>query len=70
MKNVILIKNPKNWGLDRNEVLKKAVEALDHFKLKENGLELRFSGGGQAIPDATLLETENYQFQVYYIRFC
>ncbi|KKQ30205.1 MAG: hypothetical protein US46_C0009G0024, partial [Candidatus Shapirobacteria bacterium GW2011_GWF2_37_20] len=29
MKNVILIKNPKNWGLDRNEVLKKAVEALD-----------------------------------------
>ncbi|HBP50854.1 MAG: putative rRNA maturation factor [Candidatus Shapirobacteria bacterium GW2011_GWE1_38_10] len=36
MKNVILIKNPKNWGLDRNEVLKKAVEALDHFKLKEN----------------------------------
>jgi probable rRNA maturation factor len=36
MKNVILIKNPKNWGLDRGEVLKKATEALEFFGLKEN----------------------------------
>lgn len=36
MKNVILIKHPKNWGLDEKEVLEKAKEALDFFKLNEN----------------------------------
>ena len=36
MKNVILIKHPKNWGLDETEVLNKAKTALDFFKLKEN----------------------------------
>lgn len=36
MKNIVLIKHPKNWGLDEAEVLKKATEALDFFKLKEN----------------------------------
>ena len=36
MKNVILIKHPKNWGLDEIEVLKKAKDALEFFKLKEN----------------------------------
>lgn len=36
MKNVILIKHPKNWGLDKKEVLEKANEALNFFKLKEN----------------------------------
>ena len=36
MKNVILIKHPKNWGLSEDLVLEKANEALDYFKLKEN----------------------------------
>lgn len=36
MKNVILLKHPKNWGLDEGEVLDKAKEALEFFKLKEN----------------------------------
>jgi len=36
MKNVILIKHSKNWGLDEKEVLRKAEEALNYFKLKEN----------------------------------
>ena len=36
MKNVILIKHPKNWGLDEKEVLEKAKEALKYFKLREN----------------------------------
>lgn len=36
MKNIVLIKHPKNWGLEEGEVLKKANEALDFFKLKEN----------------------------------
>jgi rRNA maturation RNase YbeY len=36
MKNVILIKHPKNWGLNEEEVLKNATEALNFFKLKEN----------------------------------
>lgn len=36
MRNIILIKHPKNWGLDENLVLDKANEALEFFKLKEN----------------------------------
>lgn len=36
MKNVILLKHPKNWGLNEKEVLKKAEEALEFYKLKEN----------------------------------
>lgn len=36
MKNIVLIKHPKNWGLNESEVLEKANEALDYFKLKEN----------------------------------
>ncbi|MFA6008102.1 MAG: rRNA maturation RNase YbeY [Candidatus Shapirobacteria bacterium] len=36
MKNVILIKHPKNWGLSEDLVLEKAEEALGFFKLKEN----------------------------------
>ena len=36
MKNVILIKHPKNWGLDEQEVKEKAKKALDFFKFKEN----------------------------------
>jgi rRNA maturation RNase YbeY len=36
MQNVVLIKHPKNWGLDEREVQKKAEEALEFFKLKEN----------------------------------
>lgn len=36
MKNVILIKHPKNWGLDEEEVLNKAKNALNFFNLKEN----------------------------------
>ena len=36
MKNVILIKHPKNWALNEKEVLEKANNALNFFKLKEN----------------------------------
>ncbi|MBU1117425.1 rRNA maturation RNase YbeY [Patescibacteria group bacterium] len=36
MKNVILIKHPKNWGLDEKEVISKAENALSFFKLNEN----------------------------------
>lgn len=36
MKNVILIKHPKNWGLNVEEVKEKAKKALDFFKFKEN----------------------------------
>jgi probable rRNA maturation factor len=36
MKNVILIKHPKNWGLQNRLVEEKAEEALDFFNLKEN----------------------------------
>lgn len=36
MKNIILIKHPKNWGLDEALVLKMAKKALDFYKLKEN----------------------------------
>jgi len=49
MKNVILIKHPKNWGLERKEVLESAKEALDFFKLKENvELSLIFVGQKKA----------------------
>ncbi|MFA5026163.1 MAG: rRNA maturation RNase YbeY [Candidatus Shapirobacteria bacterium] len=36
MKNVILIKHPKNWGLDETEVLDKTKKALIFFSLGEN----------------------------------
>ena len=36
MKNVVLIKHPKNWGLDDKLVDKLSKKALLYFKLKEN----------------------------------
>lgn len=36
MRNVILIKHPKNWGLDEDLVLKKAQKALEYFGYKED----------------------------------
>lgn len=36
MKNIILIKHPKNWGLEESLVLKTANKALAFYKLKEN----------------------------------
>ncbi len=39
MKNVILIKHPKNWGLNEELVLIKSQKALEHFGYKE-GVEL------------------------------
>lgn len=39
MNNVILVKHPKNWGLDESEVIEKAKEALAHFGL-DNNIEL------------------------------
>lgn len=39
MHNIILIKHPKNWGLDEQEVSEKANKALEFFKFKE-GVEL------------------------------
>lgn len=49
MKNVILIKHPKNWGLDEDLVLEKTKKALDFFKLNENvELSLIFVGRKKA----------------------
>lgn len=39
MSNLILIKHPKNWGLDEKVVLKHANKALIHFGY-EDGVEL------------------------------
>lgn len=36
MRNIILVKHPKNWGLDESLVLDKAKEALVSFSLREN----------------------------------
>lgn len=41
-------------------------EGRARFNLKENGFEIKFSGSGLAIPDATVLKTTNYEYHVYY----
>ncbi|HWS49311.1 MAG TPA: rRNA maturation RNase YbeY [Candidatus Methanoperedens sp.] len=48
MKNVILIKHPKNWGLDESLVLNKARKALINFKLENIELSIVFVGRKKA----------------------
>jgi len=65
MRNVILIKHPKNWGLNEEEVVKKTKEALDFFDLKENvELSLIFVGRKKAKELNIKYRQKNYIPQV------
>ena len=65
MKNVVLIKHPKNWGLNEKEVLVKAKEALNYFKLKENiELSVVFVGRKKAKELNTKYRKKDYIPQV------
>jgi probable rRNA maturation factor len=48
MTNEILIKHPKNWGLDEALVLKTATEALEEKKLDSVELSIIFVGRKKA----------------------
>jgi len=48
MPNVVLIKHPKNWGLDEELVLKKAKEALESKGLEGIELSVIFVGRKKA----------------------
>lgn len=65
MKNVVLIKHPKNWGLDEGLVLKKASEALKFFKLDEDvELSVVFVGRKRAKDLNVKYRQKNYIPQV------
>ena len=65
MKNVILIKHSKNWGLNEKEVVEKAKEALRYFNLNENvELSVVFVGRKKAKELNIKYRQQNYTPQV------
>lgn len=65
MKNIILLKHPRNWGLDEKLVLKKAQGALKEFGYEANTeLSLVFLGTKKAKELNIKYRKKNYIPQV------